>query len=143
MNQLTKEHVASVTISDLQHEIKVLKKEVHDNKKQISYLENIIEAIPEQIILKDNVEHVESSNNDINIISKVFNKKWLNKVTLKVKDYKFEGTSLIDSGADQNVIQEGIIPSKYFEITRETLNGANNNALQIKYKILKVHVYKD
>ncbi|KAA0035883.1 hypothetical protein E5676_scaffold5891G00060 [Cucumis melo var. makuwa] len=36
----------------------------------------------------------------------------------------------IDSGANQNVIQEGTIPSKYFEITRESLKRAGNNSLK-------------
>ena len=62
------------------------------------------------------------------------------KVPLKIKYYKFETTTLIDLGANQNVIQEEIIPSKYFEITRESLKRVSNNSLKINYELSKVHV---
>ncbi|KAA0050194.1 polyprotein [Cucumis melo var. makuwa] len=85
MNLLSKEHAAPVKVTDLQHEIKVLKKEINENRQQISYLENAVVVIQEQIISKENVE---------------------------------------TQSADQNVIHEGIISSKYFEITEENLKGA-------------------
>ncbi|KAA0039552.1 Peptidase_A3 domain-containing protein [Cucumis melo var. makuwa] len=140
MNQLSKEHAMLVKVTDLQHEIKVLKKEINENMQQIPYLENAVVAIQEQIISKDSIE---TPSNEINVINKIFNKKWLTKVTLKIKDYKFEATVLIDSGADQNVIQEGIILSKYFKIARESLKEAGNNSLRINYELSKVHVCKD
>ncbi|KAA0037024.1 polyprotein [Cucumis melo var. makuwa] len=82
MNLLPKEHAAPVKVIDLYHEIEVLKKEINENKQQISYLKNAVVAIQEQIISKENIE---------------------------------------TQSADQNMIHEGIIPSKYFEITRESL----------------------
>jgi len=51
--------------------------------------------------------------------------------------------ALIDSGIDLNCIQEGIIPSKYFQQTRERLSLANGSKMQIKYKIPKAHVCQD
>ena len=42
--------------------------------------------------------------------------KWHSKVRIVIsKDFEFEVIALIDSGADLNCIQEGIIPSKYFK----------------------------
>ena len=69
VNQLSKEHAASVKVTDLQHEIKILKKEINENRQQISYLENAAVATQEQIISKENVE---TQNNEINVISKIF-----------------------------------------------------------------------
>ncbi|KAA0050625.1 Enzymatic polyprotein [Cucumis melo var. makuwa] len=57
MNLLSKEHAAPVKVTDLQHEIKVLKMEVNENKQQISYLENAVVAIQEQIISKRVLKH--------------------------------------------------------------------------------------
>jgi hypothetical protein len=58
-------------------------------------------------------------SNDIKIISlinKVCPPKWYVKVYIVVaKEYAFDVIALIDSGADLNCIQEGLIPSKYFE----------------------------
>ena len=62
---------------------------------------------------------------------------------LKIYDFKITLKALIDTGADQNCIQEGLIPTKYFEKTTEGLRGANNNKLKINYKLSKVHVCND
>ncbi|KAA0058439.1 Enzymatic polyprotein [Cucumis melo var. makuwa] len=64
----------------------------------------------------------------------------MSKIVFKVKDFQLEALALIDSGADQNVIQEGLVPSKYFEKTKESLSGASGNPLNIKFKLSKVHI---
>ena len=69
--------------------------------------------------------------------------KWYALVTLKIYDFKITLKVLIDTRADQNCIQEGVIPTKYFEKTTEGLRGANNNRLKINYKLSKIHVYND
>ena len=69
--------------------------------------------------------------------------KWYALVTLKIYDFKITLKALINTGADQNCIQEGLIPTKYFEKTTEGLRGANNNRLKINYKLSKVHVCND
>ena len=51
--------------------------------------------------------------------------------------------ALIDSGADMNCIQEGLIPLKYYEKSSETLTQANGENLIIKYKIPNVHICND
>jgi hypothetical protein len=50
---------------------------------------------------------------------------------------------LIDSGADLNCIQEGLIPRKYFEKSNQRLNSATGTKLQINYELNNVHVYQD
>ena len=56
MNQLSREHVAPVKVTDFQHETNVLKKEINENRQQISYLEIAVSAIQGQIISKKSVE---------------------------------------------------------------------------------------
>lgn len=50
-------------------------------------------------------------------------------------DFRSDTIALIDLGADLNCIQEGLIPTKYFEITKEKLNMANGSKLKINYKL--------
>jgi hypothetical protein len=93
----------------------------------------------------------ESSNNlipnDVKIISminKVCPPKWYAKVHIAVdQDFAFDVIALIDSGADLNCIQEGLIPRKYFEKSNQRLNSAIGTKLQINYELNNVHVYQD
>ena len=50
---------------------------------------------------------------------------------------------MIDSGADMNFIQEGLIPSKYFEKSTERLISANSTQMKIKYELNNAHVCHD
>ena len=47
---------------------------------------------------------------------------------------------MIDSGADMNCIQEGLISSKYFEKSTERLVSANVSQMKIKYELNNAHV---
>ena len=46
--------------------------------------------------------------------------------------------ALFDIGADLNCIQEGLVPTKYFEKTKEGLRSANRSQLQINFKLSNV-----
>ena len=60
------------------------------------------------------------AQNFLETISRINFQKWHSKVQIIInKDFEFEVIALIDSKADLNCIQEGIIPSKYFRKTRE------------------------
>ena len=50
---------------------------------------------------------------------------------------------MIDSGVDMNCIQEGLIPSKYFEKSTERLVYANGTQMKIKYELNNAHVCHD
>ena len=50
---------------------------------------------------------------------------------------------MIDSGADMNCIQEGLIPSKYFEKSTERLVSANGSQMKIKYELNNAHACHD
>ena len=47
---------------------------------------------------------------------------------------------MIDSGADMNYIQEGLIPSNYFEKSTERLVSVNGTQMKIKYELNNAHV---
>ena len=62
------------------------------------------------------------------LVNKILPPKWFTKVKIVVSpDYHFTIIAMIDSGADMNCIQEGLIPSKYFEKSTERLISANGS----------------
>ena len=70
--------------------------------------------------------------------------KWFIKVKIVVSpDYHFTIIAMIDSGADMNCIQEGLIPSKYFEKYTERLVSANGSQMKIKYELNNAYVCHD
>ena len=50
---------------------------------------------------------------------------------------------MIDSGVDMNCIQEGLIPSKYFEKSTKRLVSANSTQMKIKYELNNTYVCHD
>ena len=50
---------------------------------------------------------------------------------------------MIYSGANMNYIQEGIIPSKYYEKSIEKLFSTNGTQMKIKYELNNAHVCHD
>ena len=50
---------------------------------------------------------------------------------------------MIDSGVDMNCIQEGIIPSKYYEKSIDKLFSTNGTQMKIKYELNNAHVCHD
>jgi hypothetical protein len=69
--------------------------------------------------------------------------RWHTNVKLIIDDHEIEVIVLVDTGADLNCIQEGLIPTKYFEKSTERLNSANGSKMHIKYEINNAHVCKD
>ena len=66
-----------------------------------------------------------SSETFLQTISRINFQKWHSKIRIVIsKDFEFEVVALIDSSADLNCIQEGIIPSKYFRKTKERLTSS-------------------
>ena len=70
--------------------------------------------------------------------------RWYTKITLKINP-NYQGTfiALIDSGADLNCIQEGLIPTVYFIKTSQKLSTASNDHLKVQYKIPQGHICKN
>ena len=78
-----------------------------------------------------------------NLLNKITHVRWHINVKLIIEDHEIEVIVLVDIGADLNCIQEGLIPTKYFEKSTERLNSANGSKMHIKYEINNAHVCKD
>jgi hypothetical protein len=161
LERFSKPKTKVVTISDLQYDIVELKKEINilktNNKalEQEILLSKLKTSFPEcnsnnEDAKSESSEHnteVQSNNmfpNDFKVISllnKVYPPKWYTKVHVVVaKDYAFDAIALIDTGADLNCIQEGLVPSRYFEKSMETLSYASGNKMQINFELNNAHV---
>ena len=67
--------------------------------------------------------------------------RWYVKITMVLKnDFHLVTITLFDNGADQNCLQEGLIPSKYYKKTTERLNSVNGSKLIINYKLPKAKI---
>ena len=97
-------------------------------------------------IVDPRTDHIQEPSRDLflDAITRINFHKWHSKVRIVIsKDFEFEVIALIDSGADLNCIQEGIIPSKYFKKSRERLTSASGGKMQIEFKLPKAHVCQD
>ncbi|CAL9013022.1 unnamed protein product, partial [Prunus brigantina] len=54
---------------------------------------------------------------------------WYSKVTIFVKNFEFNTVALFDSGAYLNCIQEGLIPTKFYKKSKESLSTASGKSL--------------
>jgi hypothetical protein len=155
LERFSKQKSKVVTILDLQHEISNIKKDIVDLKKELHDLRIYNKNLEQEFVItklkncfqehnsdnEDNKsEHSyeeESSNNlisndvkTISLINKVCPPKWYAKIHIVVAQYyTFDVIALIDSGTDLNCIQEGLIPSKYFEKSNQKLNSATRTKL--------------
>ena len=78
----------------------------------------------------------------LDTISRVIFQRWEVSLTIVVKDkFVFDIIALIDSGAAENCLQEGLVPIRLYEETSQSLFGANDKRLAIKYKLTDVHIY--
>ncbi|KAK4592156.1 hypothetical protein RGQ29_016599 [Quercus rubra] len=171
-NRFTKSK-KEVTAKDLQKEIKETKSKVRSLEQEVTilrvdhnlldqrlkYLENnshqgneegtsfqnsFDEEVDETVNPTAEMVQKESNEKFLETINRINFQKWHSKVRIVIsKDFEFEVIALIDSGADLNCIQEGIIPSKYFKKTRERLTSASGGKMQIEFKIPKAHVCQD
>ncbi|GAV89839.1 hypothetical protein CFOL_v3_33251, partial [Cephalotus follicularis] len=83
----------------------------------------------------------ETSTKFINLIERITYQKWHISITITIQDsFKIQTTALIDSEAQMNCIQEGLIPTKYFEKTKQRLSTTNGENLRVKFKISDIHI---
>ena len=171
-NRFTKSK-KEITIQDLQKEIKDTKTEMRNLKQELTILrvdhglmdlriknlestshqgnedrislQNLSDDEENETVNPTAEMELEPSNGSfLQTISRINFQKWHSKVRIVIsKDFEFEVVALIDSGANLNCIQEGIIPSKYFRKTKERLTSASGGKMQIEFKIPKAHVCQD
>lgn len=159
MNLFKKTVEKTVFVNDLQEEIKNLKNEIQTLKTRDDEIELKLLELQGHMIIQNqhrlassskkheesNEEVIFSTNEDpyINKIENMISHKWYSKINLIIKDTNFELVALINSGEDLNCIQEGLIPTQYYEKTKESLRGANGNRLHVSYKLFKAKICKD
>ena len=81
-----------------------------------------------------------SEHNILSVINHIQLKKWYTTIQLRIKDFELTTIALVDYVADLTCIQEGLIPSKYFEKSKESLSSANGSKMNIKYEIPRAHI---
>ncbi|CAL9012684.1 unnamed protein product, partial [Prunus brigantina] len=142
-----------VSLHDLHSEVKLVKKEIVE-LKQLSHklqtenydIRQILNAFLEKEPSESNsppgspVHKSDKNEQSVNLIKQVNFRKWYSKVTINVKDFEFNTVALFDSGADLNCIKEGLVPTKYYKKSTESLSTASGKTLQINYEIPKAHV---
>ena len=157
-----------ITMTDLQIDINNLKNKIKELKSENFILKGMVEQIIAQVIsIKDRIKYcnnplMDSSSLDrhnyfgesphkddnkdefLNIIDRMIFQKWYTKITLVVhKEFSLTIIALVDSSADMNCIQEGLIPSKYYESTTDRLTQANGDRLKISNKLTKAYIYNN
>ncbi|CAL8118500.1 unnamed protein product [Prunus armeniaca] len=145
-----------VTLQDLQLEVKMVKKEIVELKQMSHKLQSENYAIKQDLVLlmekessesKSQSESPHNSDEDppedqqvISLIRQINFRKWYSKVTIIVQNFEFTTVALFDSGADLKCIQEGLIPTKFYQKSRESLSTASGKSLQLNFEIPKAHV---
>uniref|UniRef100_A0A7N1A7L2 Peptidase A2 domain-containing protein n=1 Tax=Kalanchoe fedtschenkoi TaxID=63787 RepID=A0A7N1A7L2_KALFE len=123
-----------IEIDNLKDEIKMLKQLNNNLNQRVSKLED---KTPSDLI-NPNEPLEEGFLSVINMITAF---KFHIKIKLLINNsFMIELIALIDSGADVSVIQEGLIPTKYFEKTTHSLRHAGGEKLQIDFKIPKAYI---
>ncbi|XP_059627741.1 uncharacterized protein LOC132270583 [Cornus florida] len=120
------------------HDILTLRSQILFQQSQIDTLLPKSSAKLEQQVYENPTKDNETY---INLLTQITFQKW--HVNLKIvinKDYTIHTVALIYSSADLNCINEGLVPTKYFEKTKERLQGANGSRLTVQYKLTKAHV---
>ena len=84
-----------------------------------------------------------TKQNFLSLNDRVIFQKWHTGITLVInKEFSLIEIALVDSGADKNCIQEGLIPLKYNKRLSERIIQANGENLIIN-KIPNVHICHD
>ncbi|CAL9012791.1 unnamed protein product [Prunus brigantina] len=151
-----------ITLQDLHLEVKLIKKEIVEIKQESRKLQVENYAIKQDLVhlmendsskSSESKSQPESPHNSdeepsdsqpvVNLIRQASFRKWYSKVTIFVKNFEFTTVALFDSGADLNCIQEGLIPTKFYQKSRQSLSTASGKSLQLNYEIPKAHVDYD
>ncbi|GAV59039.1 LOW QUALITY PROTEIN: hypothetical protein CFOL_v3_02572, partial [Cephalotus follicularis] len=132
-------------IKDIKQELQKFKQKT---KKQITNLEQILihkhsfssSSDKEGEQINPIEDYGETSTKIINMIERITYQKWHVNINITIQDsFKLQTIAPIDSGAQMNCIQEGLIPTKYFEKTKQKLSTTNGENLRVNFKVTDVH----
>ena len=111
----------------------------------------MIDQIAAQVIsVKDRIRYGNESLTDSSlpnwnkslVVDRMVFQKWYIGIILVVhKEFLITVVALVDSSVDMNCIQEGLIPSKYYESTTDKLTQANGDRLKISNKLTKAYIH--
>ena len=129
----------------LDKRIRQLEHTSHQGNEESSSFQNLSdEEVDETVNPTADMVQEQSKEKFLETISRINFQKWHSKVRIVIsKDFEFEVVALIDSDADLNCIQKGIIPSKYFKKTKEKLTSTSGGKMHIEFKIPKAHLCQD
>ena len=129
-------------IQDLQIDIKQIKTKIDELKLYTQNMDSRIANLENQkdTLTNQTSKELEPSVNSMTVVKK---QRWYTKITLKINlDFQSTFIALIDSGADLNYIQEGLIPTVYFVKTSQRLLITSNDPLKVQYKIPQSQIFK-
>ncbi|GAV92073.1 hypothetical protein CFOL_v3_35457 [Cephalotus follicularis] len=87
------------------------------------------------------IEQIDQGETSTKFINLITYQKWHFNLTITIQDsFKLKTIALIDSGAQMNCIQQGLIPTKYFEKTKQKFSTANGENLIVNFKVTNVHI---
>jgi predicted aspartyl protease len=139
VNQIKSEiRILNEENQDLRQDVNILK--IEHKLKSAANSQSNNEAEPES---KPEDTPPQFEENCLNLINRIHIRKWYSKVRIKIQDFELSVVVLIDTGADLNCIQEGLVPTKYYSKSKETLRSANGSKMQITFEINKAHVSQD
>ena len=135
-------------INELKGQVRLLKTEVLFLKTKdleidakIAVIESLKSNPPVPELLSPVISETEVPQTQfLQTISHINFQKWYSIVNLVVEDFSIRLIALIDSGADQNCIKTGIVPSKYLQRTHEQMASASGNLMHIKAKLDKGYI---
>ena len=124
--------IKPVSVQYLMTELIMIKQEIKEdnsidiNEQNIAELINLKEHSKPMIdppsLEEDILDNNNNKQNILSLIDRVIFQKWHIEITLVInKEFSLTEIALIDSGADMNCIQEGLIPLKYYEKSSEKL----------------------
>jgi hypothetical protein len=139
-------------VNQIKFEIKILKEENQELKKDVNLLK-VEQKLKKASNNQDDDGNNTSSDNEeppnentshfeencLSHLNRIQIKKWHSKVKIRVQDFEFSVIVLIDSVADLNCIQEGLVSTKYYSKSKETLRSANNSKMEINFEINKAY----
>jgi hypothetical protein len=133
-------------VNQIKSEIKILKEENQELKQDVNFLkiEHKLKLAASSQRDKPEPKPEDTTSqfeeNFLSLINRIHIRKWYAKVKIKIQDFEL---SVVDTGADLNCIQEGLVPTKYYSKSKETLRFANGSKMQITFEISKAHVCQD
>jgi hypothetical protein len=114
---------------------------MNNNHLQDSNIENEVKPEENCQQIVQSITQPTFKENFLNTIDKMLFQKWYTEVRIVIdKEYVFQTVAILDTGADSNCIQEGIIPTKYYEKTTKKLSQASGTSLNIEFKLSNAHV---